>query len=318
MSEDLAGPVDVGGPVAEVAELSEGVEFDGRAAVELPVAEQNGESVDQLGPLRFAYDKEYLPTFDLGWAPSRLYPPELEEFSDEIAVVLDSVLVRDGVVRGLLQNRSKTLFARGVVVSVGGMRWEFPLTVQPTEAVPFVIEGYGGITDPASIGFEIIAEFVSHPDPKRSLLVTETPGNWAAPWGDLQVAVPNYNNEEPPEGTSDDDWVYYYETLVELRMPDSHPSIADMALTQTIENLKIYVTKTDDDGRVLDVRELVPYVEVQVGVSDDGWPLWGHSPIDRLPFDDGQDINRSFLVGFIPDTHSFMLTVGGAHDDGSR
>ena len=63
---------------------------------------------------------------------------------DEVAVLGDSVLVRDRVVRGLVQNMSERMFARDVAVSVDAKRWEFPLTVQPGEVAPFVIEDYRG------------------------------------------------------------------------------------------------------------------------------------------------------------------------------
>ena len=134
-----------------------------------------GTAADLPGPLSFQYEPGS-PFFELGFRDFWQDRYDLDVFSDEVAVRTDSVLVAGGVVRGLVQNMSQRLFARHVTVSVDGSAWVFPLTVQPTEVVPFEIEGYAGPSDPESIGFEVSAQFVPEPDPRRSLHVTESPG----------------------------------------------------------------------------------------------------------------------------------------------
>ena len=136
---------------------------------------------------------------------------------------MDSVLVRDGVVRGLVQNMSERLFARDVVVSAGGAQWLFPLTVQPTEVVPFVIEGYEGPSDPDLIDFGVTAQFVSDPDPRRSFYISGRPGDVYGTWDELQNRAPNYAGDRPPEGRLDDPELSFYVTDIVLWAPTSHP-----------------------------------------------------------------------------------------------
>ena len=57
---------------------------------------------------------------------------------DSLEVLPESVSVAGGVLRGLAQNRSRSLWARGVVVEAtdpagGEGLWRFPLAVQPGE-----------------------------------------------------------------------------------------------------------------------------------------------------------------------------------------
>ena len=264
--------------------------------------------VDLPGLLRV---EDYGERLDLGFSdwPDRY---ELDWHKDEVAVRRDSVLVRGGVVRGLVQNMSDRLFARGVTVSVGEWRWVFPLTVQPTEVVPFVIEGFEGPSDPALISFEVAVEFVPEPDPRRSFEISGLPGPWGDEWGQVQHDLPGFLGETPPEGTSDEDWVNYYETGVELYVPTSHPSIAGDVRSLMIDDLRVYLTKMDADDRVIDVREMVPYQPIEVGLSEDGLTRWGHTPIDRLPANG----LAGFQIGFLLlDDAGFALTVGGAHVD---
>ena len=264
--------------------------------------------VDQPGPLKLFY--EYGGYVELGFEdwPVRY---DLEQFRDEVAVRVDSVLVRDGVLRGLVQNMSRDLFARAVSVSVDGKRWVFPLTVQPTEVVPFAVEGYEGPSDPEVIEFGAATEFVSDPDPRRSFFINGLPGHHAQPWGGLRLREPNYAGDEPPEGTTDEDLVRYYRTGMALRVSSTHPSIAGEVMGQTIEDLRVYLTKMDADGKVLDIREMVPYLRVAVGVNDDGSIRLTPTPVDRLPFMGWTD----FEVGFMGHPPEFAFTVGGAYDD---
>ncbi len=292
-------------------------------------AEDPGGPVDEApadlpGPLRFQFEPGGL-FFELG---SKRWPDryELEGHRDEVAVRRDSVLVRGGVVRGLVQNMSDRLFARGVTVSVGEGRWVFPLTLQPTEVAPFVIEGYQGPSDPASISFEVAARFVPEPDPKRSLHISGLPGTWGEHWSDAQHRLPAFLIEVP-EGLHDDDWGQYFVTSVNLYVPTSHPSIAEEVRSVTIDDLRVYLTWLDADDRVLDARELVPYQSIEVGVYEDGWPRWGYTPIDRLPANGYTGFQVGFLLrvldgawddaDFVFDA-DFALTVGGAHGTGKR
>ena len=85
------------------------------------------------------------PDIPLGYFGHLDWTFPLEDI-DEIRVMPDSVLVRDGVVRGLVRNFSKTLFGREVTVTASAAEGKesvnndavpvsgrFPLTVQPGE-----------------------------------------------------------------------------------------------------------------------------------------------------------------------------------------
>ena len=303
-------------------DLSEsGVEVSQPADAEAVSGPVDEGPVDLPGPLRFESEQYGQASFDLGFSG---WPDQytLEEYKDEVVVRLDSVLVRDGVVRGLVQNMSERLFARDVIVSAGGGQWLFPLTVQPTEVVPFTIEGYQGPADPELIDFDVTAEVRPDPDPRRSFHISGTPGIWSGTWDLLQHIFPNYGNDRPPDGTSEDQRVPYYRTLIELWAATSHPSIADHVKTQTIEDLRVYLTKMDDDGRVLDIREMVPYLWTTVGLSDDGSEIWGWPQVHSLPFvdpyrPDDPGYNIPVMVGFMPGAAQFAFTVGGAYDVGA-
>ena len=295
---DAAGPED--GSLPSSAE-----------AADETAADETGEVVDEAaaaadlpGPLSIQYEPGG-SFFEFGFRewPDRY---DLDVFSDEVAVRTDSVLVDGAVVRGLVQNMSERLFARHVTVSVGDSAWVFPLAVQPGEVAPFVIEGYRGPSDPEQIGFDVSAQLVPEPDPRRSFYLTGMPGIWADTWDQIGYLLHEYPHITRPEGVSgDDDWVQAYETAIELREPPSHPSIADEVTGLVVEDLRVYLTTTDDEGRVLDVSEMTPYDWL---IADDG----SFTPV---PVRRADRNTRNLHVVFLPDYGmKFGITVGGAHD----
>ena len=87
---------------------------------------------------------------------------------DEVVLLWDSVAVRDGELLGLVQNRSATLFAREVTVTLGDHDWVFALTVQPGEVAPFVL-GAGTVSVlPERSEVEVSAALSPQPDLSRS------------------------------------------------------------------------------------------------------------------------------------------------------
>ena len=262
-------------------------------------------ATDLPGPLRIQYEPGglFLELGSLYW-PDRY---ELDVFRDEVAVRADSVLVDGGVVRGLVQNMSERLFARHVTVSVGDGRWVVPLTVQPGEVVPFVIEGYGGSSDPESIRFEVSAKLVAEPDLRRSFEIFGLPGIWADTWEEIGWRVQAYDDVTAPEGLARTDLVSAYETLIEFRAPTSHPSVAGMLEAgQAVGDLRVYWTKMDGEGRVLAVREMVPYEDL---VWDASSGRHVGVPVARV------EEGSLFYVTFLPEYgEKFAITVGGVHD----
>ena len=287
---------DSGGSIVGVPEAAGGSQPGTEASGRDGDGASDEEAIADLsGPVRFQHEGIF---FELGFRESWPDRYDLDVFRDEVAVRTDSVLVHGGVVRGLVQNMSERLFARHVTVSVGDDRWVFPLTVQPSEVVPFEIEGYAGPSDPESIGFEVSAQFVPEPDPRRAFLVTEGPGFWADTWDEIGYQLHSYPHIVRPEGVSRDDWVQAYETLIQLRQPTSHPSITDEVAGLVVEDLRVYLTMMNDEDRILDVSEMIPYM------ITDGRPV----PVRRL------DGTSSFHVVFLSDyNENFSITVGGVH-----
>lgn len=87
---------------------------------------------------------------------------------DEVRLEPASVLVRGGVLRGLVRNWSRHLWAYGVTVTAGDKRFVWPLSVQPGEIAPFEIAGWDGPTDPEQIQIDVTAELSWHVDPSRA------------------------------------------------------------------------------------------------------------------------------------------------------
>lgn len=209
--------------------------------------------------------------------------------ADAVQLVPGSLSVRDGVVRGLVQNTSTGKFARNVAVSVSGAAWNVPLSLQPGETAPFEIEGWAGPAAP-EVGIE--AALSADADLDRALLLTGAPGHW---YGDA-AAFPGMPGTvaDLPEGE-----FHYFESFVEVAAPTSHPSLAAPVRERVIENLAAHVAFFDDAGAVIDVAPL------QVRRSDG---TAGTSAADRAAFGD------SLVVGFVVPVEAadFAVWIGGA------
>ena len=243
-------------------------------------------------------------------------PPEYDVESpvDEVVVLSESVHVREGALRGLVQNKSEELYARGVAVSIGGRRHEFPLTVQPGEVVPFVIDDYEDTTAPAPVAFDVEATLSPAPDPLRSFVIYDIPTSTGNPYIQYDPEFPDFIVDEIPD-VEFRHWVHD----IELVAPSSHPSLADEVTTQAMD-LIVYLTSIDPQGRVLDVEELVPFRSNDT-VDDDGEFATGWAPISTLPYTGSSGVEHygNFYVLYLdveggirwelPSTA--VLTVGG-------
>ena len=214
--------------------------------------------------------------------------------AEVVAVDADTVSVIDGVVRGLVFNRSATQFARRVTVSApltaGGGSWVWPLTVQPHEYAPFEIAGWSGSADPAvaAAGLSVAASLSPYIDISRSM-VLNTAGNFH---DQLMWAKPAFV------------------------VPTSHPSLADVVLNQTVDDLRAYATYTELIGGkrvVSDVVELAPKAWVTPpGATDESQiavrtlPIPPEAGITSRPYD--------FTI-WIDIAHEFPdeIWVGGAN-----
>ena len=170
---------------------------------------------------------------------------------DEVRVLADTVAVRDGVLRGLVRNLSRTLWAYGVTVSAEGKSWQWPLSVQPGEVAPFEINGWSGPDDPEQIDLTVTAQMSPKGDISRSY-------DWGQ-WNPLPPdRMPEFEQAERDDGHEPglvqqidaDRWVG---SNASFRVPASHPGFADH-IRHNRDGLPV------NDGQPLAADELVSYI----------------------------------------------------------
>ena len=180
---------------------------------------------------------------------------------DEVRILPQTVAVRGGVLRGVVRNWSRHLWAYEVTVSAEGHDFVWPLSVQPGEIAPFEIHGWDGLTDPDLIEFAVDADMSWHTDPSRAFERGIGPTLWA---GDTtKRPMPQGLRDRYPTLTadiaSDSVSVGIVRWDTGLRKPDSHPSLADEigglheAGDLVVDDLRGYGMVFDYAGRVLDV-----------------------------------------------------------------
>ena len=205
---------------------------------------------------------------------------------DGVVVEPQGVSVVGGVVRGLVHNQSRNLFARYVVVvaplDAGGGVWRWPLTVQPGERAPFEIAGWTGSADPAgaAAALAVTASLSPYVDISRSLDVD---------------GRPLYSNDD----SSDSFWAW-----VELVAPSSHPSLESMVTSQVIEGPVAYAAFRDDNERVVDVVRLTP---AEITFTDELEPI--EEPVTSI----GGDYFDDFELVFKRTEYDFHIWAGAAN-----
>ena len=202
------------------------------------------------------------------------WDPEPESRVDRVAVIEGSVTLQDGVVRGLVHNLSASLWARGVSVTVGGERWEFPLSVQPAEAAPFEVAGWTGAEAPPVADISVEATLSAEIDISRSLVLDGAPGYWAASARGIVHPFPYWTMPRPWQEIEAG-----FGSGLEYRAPTSHPHLAERVMSQQIDYVRVFVA-FDRDGKILEVTELTPYAAhvCQVG----GQEHIGDAPVRRV------------------------------------
>lgn len=200
---------------------------------------------------------------------------------DKVSVVPQSVTVRDGVMRGLVRNWSRSLWAFGTTVTAEGFTWHWPLSVQPGEIAPFEIRGLDGAVDPAEIEISVAARFSPKADLSRSFVLTtlharheslSTLARWVEADGyepdilervqrgvDL-VAKDEHDRTETGSDSADRD-VRWYTVSAEFKPPTSHPSFAadssGLVVDTSVNNLRAYLAYiTPQSSELLDLTYL--------------------------------------------------------------
>lgn len=225
--------------------------------------------------------------------------------AEEVAVLPESVTVADGTIRGLIQNQSRTQWARNATVTAGGRQWTWPLTMQPEEAAPFQIDGWTGTTNPAAIDLQVTADLSPEVDISRAISFVVI-NDWYGTWDEyLKQKFPTTAIPEHPTGP-----FVYTEAVMEVRVPTSHPHLAHQINNQTINDLRVYIAFLEypDPGhgppvKVTDITQITPYRYIYET------PIKSYE-ITRLPDPREPYEQYSFLIGFADHSYAFIWTGG--------
>ena len=248
---------------------------------------------------------------------------------DEVRVLLETVAVRDGVLRGLVRNWSRRYFAYGARVSAADGVWHWPLSIQPGEVAPFEIEDWTGTQEPGEIEFVIDTEMSLEVDISRAWHINEHPRSQSVEAAgvdgrgyppDLSALLPQHGAFLLPsvwaEPVYDRSWYAFGGS--------SYPSLSRMTDLVRIEDLRGYVALLDDyGGRVMEVQKAWPLVAGWLRDSETGEEMWRHLEANRYPFvlpaDDFRKESVSLdLLWYSPDPWAAFVWLGGAHPQTAR
>lgn len=229
---------------------------------------------------------------------------------EEVRVVPESVNIDAGVVRGLVRNLSRTRFAYGLVVRLGGQEWAWPLSVQPGELAPFEIEGWITNEEPLPSEFVASAEMSTDVDLSRQFQFHEMWQRGIIERGDFADYLPDSAIDELPTGTE----VATFLTA-NLIAASSHPSLAELSWNLEAFPLAAYIGWVRSDGSIADVRRTA------VSGYDDFIDNDGASqtrPFEVNQFDSsvtGGYVNLAFAPDPRDSPHGgYLLWVGGVFE----
>ena len=185
---------------------------------------------------------------------------------DEVRVLPDTVAVSGGVLRGLVRNRSRHLWAYEVTVSAGGRSFSWPLSVQPGEIAPFEIGGWDRPADPEQIEFDIHADMSWHADPSRALWSEFDSPDLGVPAGSsMQLSAgvrERYRNVTADVAADAPRTLNVFWHSLQYASPRSHLSWAQDIESLVVEDLRGYGAVLDGHGGVVDVGPMSVYAWV--------------------------------------------------------
>ena len=217
---------------------------------------------------------------------------------DEVRVLSGTVAVSGGVLRGLVRNWSRHLWAYGVTVTVGEQAFEWPLSVQPGEVAPFEIGGWDGPTDAGLIDIDVTAELSWHVDPSRAFrdrftipLVMGVGESTSRPMPDsVRDRYAHVTGDVAAGSVS----VGSVEVLsVHLGGATSHLSLRDVYEDFAVGDLRGYGAVFDSHGRVVDVG---PAPTVSVTSYDGRGAVERFEEVTRLPHPLAEPRHGSLLL----------------------
>lgn len=233
---------------------------------------------------------------------------------DEMRVLADSVAVRDGVLRGLVRNWSRHLWAYEVTVTADGHEFEWPLSVQPGELAPFEIAGWDGPAEPKRIELRIAAHMSPHVDPTRTF---GTPGVIYFEIGadtrrempdEVRAKFAHVTADVPPGSVS---WAIARGDFMNLIRPGSHPSLDDDFYSRlAVDDLRAYSVISDSYGRVVDVGPATINVIVGSETQPPHDPRYQQITGLPAPYSDGHSFDWSLgSVTVLFDVHVKLPTA---------
>lgn len=178
---------------------------------------------------------------------------------DEVRVLPKTVAVSGGVLRGLVRNWSRHLWAYAVTVTAEGHEFMWPLAIQPGEVAPFELHGWDGPTDPAQMQVTVAASMSWHTNPSRAFAywyAGEAPMLWVGPHArrTMSDAVRDryqHVTADTVPGSVSEGTVSW--NVAPIEPSGSHPSLADDLETLVVEDFRAYGAAFDRAGRVVEV-----------------------------------------------------------------
>jgi len=292
------------------------------AGLGLPYVQEHRHSAVASG----GYHTPALLAGDADPYPAIEFPPA-DRPRDSIEVIAESVGVHDGVLRGLVRNWSRELWAYSTTVTAGDSTWLWPLSIQPGETAPFELAGWTGPDDSARIEFRIDAEMSSEVDLSRAFSVwaVDNPNTYTV-WvhglpasalavfpdaDDFDPAVDHFNHWYGVGQTGS--WInnpYAFGNATPYR------SLADVVDYFTIPNVVVYVASMDQSQRVARLAK-VPLLSWPPYEDTKAWEEDRLVEIQRFPaFDRDRSSSRdATFVYYIPDrSWTHRIWIGAAHN----
>ncbi|WP_419551642.1 hypothetical protein [Candidatus Poriferisodalis sp.] len=217
---------------------------------------------------------------------------------DEVRVLAGTVSATGGVLRGLVRNWSRTMWAYRVKVEAGGQGFSWPLSIQPGEAAPFEIDGWDGPSDPSQRDISVVADMSNDADISRAWWMLPypqviEPGAWYRP------PPREVLDELPPDAERLVSAGAFYNSYND---PDSHPSLHGELAENLDFELALFVAFLGDDGTVADVVASTPYDRGRRLFAPPGGvlPPGAEYSVDSYGERDGRVNYRPFVVRRFP------------------
>ncbi|WP_419853864.1 hypothetical protein [Candidatus Poriferisodalis sp.] len=235
-----------------------------------------------------------------------------------VEVVAGSVDQRDGVIRGLIRNRSRRQFAYDVRVTYRGESWSWPLAMQPGELAAFELKHAETDTTLQVDQIVVKARLSAEADLSRNVNFNCGHGPFEANAQTVPIMLPEEIRSALPSNgrhTIQSDC-----GRMGLRTT-SHPGLPHYADGVSVDVLAAFVAFLDQE-RVVEVLR-VPVAATYMHNNEQGDEIWASRVITSLP------LQHPHLRGFEypeltvtvaappsegPDPYQYLVWIGRAHE----